>query len=186
MKKLLLGMLCASIVLFGVSEGALALSNSGTLVNVFTIESSANEGTLELMIEDYFANATPALDVDFYAKVDAPNEESSSEDPGYLHLSYEGWDDNGEWGYWDTDAPVDFYGLKAAGVFALYAVAPSAMEGVWNTEDLLNAGGQVPDLSNMTVWLIDVHGPIIPEPATVFLFGIGLLGIFGLGRRIKK
>jgi len=61
--------------------------------------------------------------------------------------------------------------------------------GEWNVS-FLNGGGNVPDLSNISVWVREGQGQgddddtDMPEPGTLALLGLGLLGL-GLSRRRK-
>ncbi len=58
--------------------------------------------------------------------------------------------------------------------------------GTWNaTYQLLHYGAYSKD-GNETIWALDnFHAAPVPEPATLFLFGTGLICIMGVGRKLR-
>lgn len=59
-----------------------------------------------------------------------------------------------------------------------------SFDGTWATTDLINNGGNQAELSHISFWARDPSSPAnqVPEPATLVLIGVGLLGL-GFSRR---
>lgn len=93
---------------------------------------------------------------------------------------------NGTWS--SNDDLVYAFDVKAANDNALESVVPPALSGIWNTSDIINNGGQHPDVSH-----IDFFGAPVAAPASVIGRGLpsllavaGMLfgaKLWGLGRR---
>lgn len=81
---------------------------------------------------------------------------------------------------WNTSIDVEFYTVKGATDFALYYLPDLATSGKWTTEHLLNGGGGNPALSHLSV--VYDTAPV-PEPGSLILLGMGLLGLAGIGKR---
>lgn len=100
-------------------------------------------------------------------------------------------------GTWAVDTSmidaISFYAVKAGNFFAMYLVDPADATGSWSTydiwrygieNDLPGAGGNDGlEISHFTGY--NPAAPV-PEPATMTLLGVGLIGIAGLGRRKFK
>ena len=89
-------------------------------------------------------------------------------------------------GTWELSGGLEtmFYSVKGGTGYSLYYVNPAQSDGAWTTAHLRNDGGQVPEISHLTVQT--QPGTPIPEPTTMLLFGTGLLGLAGLARRKRN
>lgn len=78
-------------------------------------------------------------------------------------------------------APL-YYSIKAGsansgGGFELY-YANGDVTGTWNTSGLSNSNS-----SHISFWTATTSNPVVPEPSTIILFGLGILGLVGVNRR---
>ncbi|MBK5293182.1 MAG: hypothetical protein JJE04_16100 [Acidobacteriia bacterium] len=93
-------------------------------------------------------------------------------------------------GIWSVidGTPIDYITIKAANSFALYQVG-GASSGIFDTLEILNEGGQQPDVSHISFWTgglpNDPPNDPAPEPATWMMAIGGLLGV-GLLRRFRR
>jgi len=95
----------------------------------------------------------------------------------------------GTWNVIPSTDTISFYAVKAGDAYAMYWVNPAEGSGSWSTYNLWvselanseNAMGL--EISHFTGYN---PGSPVPEPATMFLFGLGLIGLAGLGRKKFK
>jgi hypothetical protein len=83
----------------------------------------------------------------------------------------------------DPGVSVDYIAIKASDMFIIYDLY-GASSGNWTTADLVNNGGQQPDLSHL-LFFGTIGG--VPEPATwaMMLVGVGMIGS-SMRRRNRK
>ena len=158
---------------------------TGEYLGTIQLNNDSSE-LLEYLIGIYLDD--PLYSIVSYDKVDIPENTSSAGsltndtdgDGNFLTVS---WDNEVKSGEWNT-SPLytSFYSVKGSDEFALYYVDPAVISGIWTTAHLLNNGGQIPSLSHLDA--VTTSAPV-PEPTTMLLSGIGLMGM-GFYLRRKK
>jgi hypothetical protein len=187
MKKICLALLLVVLTMFGFLSVSYSLTYSNSGEYMFTMDGNDSNTPIidiETAIEGWFSTTksiTRDIDLDFYSKIDAPADSSD-----FMTVTY---GDSNLSGTWSTHYAIEFYTVKGGTQFAFYWVAGGSDAGTWNTEHLINKGGNIPEISHLSSWNpLELPPPAqnhAPEPATMLLFGLGLLGLAGISRRKK-
>lgn len=168
-----------------VNDGCVSGEASGYPGGGDGIYSNTGGGDSKSAVEAAILGATgSAVDIMLYGKSD----DSSSvlfDITGSLGGSIE---DNvdGTWDVLDDLISIAYITVKAANSFALYDVQ-GANDGTWTTAGLLTPGqnGNQPDLSHLSFWTAN-ETVQVPEPGTLGLLGLGMLGLMTVRRKTQK
>lgn len=216
MKKLWLKGLMSVLLLLatGPLEKAGALSLNDLVLNG-TITASAlwgpgdftNLGPEKKLVEylndtSYFGSFGGSAEFKYFSKAENGKETESTIHFGYdFGLSYTSNDKPNEnlgsftFSWSGSPLPVTFdlvFLLKAGDDFALYffdnfelTQYPTTASGTYKVS-FTNNGGQYPALSHLSVFGRQEPTQPVPEPATMLLFGSGIIGLAAVARRKKR
>lgn len=130
------------------------------------------------LVREFLGGASSLLDFEpgNYEKVDLP---ALSSGPLTITMT------DGKSGTWALTEPamMDFYTVKGSNAFALYYIPTPTNTGVWSTINLINGGGNPPGISHFSAITRNVSESPIPEPGTLVLMGVGILGLGILGKK---
>ncbi len=133
-----------------------------------------------------------SVSVNLYAKV-ALSHSNKPEETTSFPLSYNFDENTNLSGVWGTDNNVNLIGLKAGNEFAFQWLGwPGQKAGEWDTQDFDKNG-----VKHLYAWIaeMDTSNLILdhsgnsssihqtPEPTTILLFSLGLLGMAGVSRK---
>ncbi|MBF0258987.1 MAG: PEP-CTERM sorting domain-containing protein [Desulfamplus sp.] len=187
MKKIAL-ILVSLFVVLGFTGSALAV-NTGAYIGTYDFQKqyyrdNNAQNIQNLVLAQLAADFPSNTNLDFIISGNADDSKAASEN-SWLggRVTKDTFETSGEWDVSYYGKTVYFYTLKAANTLELYYIKGGATSGYWELTDKSNG------LSHMTFFTTDklpLPANAVPIPASVFLFGSGLLGVVGFSRRKNK
>ncbi len=146
-----------------------------------------DKGALESLIQKYFDDLS--YEISSIDKIDIDDGEPYESGATTILIDSGTDSKSGSWEL-SNSYVAEFYTVKAATEFALYYVDPEVNSGLWWTGHLLTPNGKnIPGISHFSAVYTEGNNQppenLVPEPATMILMGVGLLGL-GFGLRKKN
>lgn len=84
--------------------------------------------------------------------------------------------------------PVKFLSVKGGKQYAMYWYEVPVFEGTFSSSDLKVGNGNIPAISHINLWTNNntYNDNQVPEPATLLLFGSGLIALAAIKRKQYK
>ena len=146
-----------------------------------TIGLNSSRDLIEYLVSEYLDD--PSYSIINYDTVEVNDENNAGSGiDGNLTVN---WNAGAMTGTWSTSPSyTSFYSVKGSNEFALYCVDPAQENGIWSTIHLLNGGGNQPAISHFDA--VSTTVAPVPEPATMFLSGLGLISMAAYLRKRKN
>jgi hypothetical protein len=162
--------------------------NSGTLVNVYNIPNAGGDPQWDALIAA--AAGDGAILVERLGNTDVQITGYNNDGTLIWNSTNGGSLPSGaDSGTWQVISPlygtIYYYAIWGSSMTALYKLDPFANYGAWSTFDLWVERG-LGDGLNISGFRGINPGPPIPEPSTLMLLGVGILGLAFYGRRRMK
>jgi PEP-CTERM motif len=139
-----------------------AYTNTGAWIEKY----SGNDNYIASLGQEIRSFPGYPIDLEYYARIDAPSYATTDADDRK----------SGKWSAGPFGNLLHAYTMKRDTKYSRY----------WQrSSDLTKGGGNVLEISYFRGLITDSATPV-PEPATIFLFGAGLIGLGGLRRKGQR